>query len=89
MNTKHDINDLGTLLNIQLSGIQMLREEKITPVVLNAQTNAIGKCSTLIKLSLEIAKATGAKPVLIKGFIQGAKQDSNNVVKEAEKLVGK
>lgn len=87
MNLKHDITDLATLLDYQLSGIQMLREEKITPVILNAQTNAIGKCSSLIKLSLEIAKATGAKPELIKGFISGAKKDSNSVVKEAEKLV--
>jgi len=88
MNLKHDITDLATLLDYQLSGIQMLREEKITPVILNAQTNAIGKCSSLIKLSLEIAKATGAKPELIKGFISGAK-DSNSVVTEAEKLVKK
>jgi len=89
MNTKHDIKDLGTLLDIQLSGIQMLREEKITPVVLNAQTNAIGKCSTLIKLELEIAKAIGGKPKMIKGFIQDSKLESNNLVAEAENLVKK
>jgi len=89
MDTKHDIKGLADLLNIQLSGIQMLREEKITPVALNAQTNAIGKCISVVKLELEVAKALGGKPKLIKGFIQVSGLDSNSVVKEAKDLVEK
>ena len=72
--TEHSIDTIKDLLDYQLSGIEMLRNDKMTAAVLTAQTNAIGKVTTLIKVGLELAKATGIKPKQLTSFIENPKE---------------
>jgi hypothetical protein len=75
LNFEHNIKSLGDLINIQLSGIEKVNKEEMTPAILNAQTNAIGKVSSLIKVGIEISKLTGRKSEFIKGFIEDGKEE--------------